>query len=388
VAEHADFFITRDETLLACASILRAHTTIGVLRPTDFLIQLHSQTAARYAPSRLVATSVTEARATCEADLASFQRFAFSEPKSQWLQRTRPLLTEPQRFETTIVSWQGAARAAYSIETTESAVTIRLLRAHRDPRTPTVLRRIIAEILARAHTNTAVIVCCDDLGDPIIESALVDVGFVLRGKAYKKWMMRAIAETDALPHLVPAELLDSAPTNETIERVFWPLKMRGADIPSYIIPIRPHWAAQMFDSDLASRDLFGARVDTALPLENVYCSSPAITIPEGARILWYVSDTVQEVRAASISLGTARGSAKELFRRFSRLGIYSWTDLMKKADGQIGKSLHAYRFAYTERLPHPVPWAQLQAILGQHIGHGNPIAGPLRISEQVFFDVY
>ena len=216
----------------------------------------------------------------------------------------------------------------------------------------------------------------------------MDVGFVLRGTAYKKWMLRAITQIDALPHLVPAELLDCAPRNETIERVFWPLKVRGADIPSYIIPIRPHWAAQMFDSDLASRDLFGARVDTALPLETVYYSSSTIIIPEGARILWYVSDSVQEVRAASIALGTARGSAKELFRRFSRLGIYSWADLMKKAVGQIDKSLHAYRFAYTERLPQPVPWAQLQAILGRHMGHGNPIAGPLRISEQVFFDAY
>jgi hypothetical protein len=71
-------------------------------------------------------------------------------------------------------------------------------------------------------------------------------------------------------------------------------------------------------SELASRDLFGAQLDTALALENVYYSSATITIPGGARILWYVSDSEQSIRAASIALGTMRGTAKQLFRRFSR----------------------------------------------------------------------
>lgn len=387
VAERADFFITRDETLLAHADILRAHASIAVLRPTDFLVQLHAQTAERYAPARLVATSVFQTPVRSEAELSRFQRFAASEPKAQWLQRLRPLLSDPHRFETTIVSWDGVPQVAYSIERTSGAVNIPLLRSLSDPRTPTVLRRVLAEILSRAQQASPVAVRCDDLGDPLIESALSDLGFMRRGDRYEKWTMRAIVSPAELGTLLPAHTVDSVPANE-LERVCWPLKVHGEAVPSFVVPIRPHWAAQLFDSELASQDLFGARFDTALALENVYYSSSQIAIGEGARMLWYVSDTVQAVRAASISLGTVRGTAKQLFRRFSRLGIYSWADLMRKTGGDPDKPLFAYRFAYTERLPQPVGWAQLQAILEQRNGRGNPFAGPTRIDEQVYFDVY
>lgn len=387
MAEGAEFFITRDETLLANADILRGHASIEIFRPTDFLVQLHASTADRYAPARLVATPVMEVPIDSESELDCFQRFAASETKAQWLQRVRPVLSDPPRFETRVVSWGGTARAAYAIERTGSAVNVPVLRAHRDPRTPTVLRRLLAELLARAQATSATVVRCNDLGDAIVESALADVGFVLRDGQYEKWTMRGVVEPEQLADLQPANVLDAIAT-VSVERACWPLKLHGANTTSYVVPIRPHWASQLFDAELASRDLFGARLETALALENVYYSSSTITIAEGSRILWYVSDTEQSIRAASIALGTVRGSAKQLFRRFSRLGIFGWGDLMKKASGDPDKALLAYRFAYTERLAHPVPWAQVQAIIEQHTGRGNPIAGPTRIPEQVYFDVY
>lgn len=388
IAEEAEFFITRDQTVLDHAESLRVEAAIEVLRPTDFLVRLHSQNGERYAPARLVGTSVTETRASSEAQLASFQRFASSESKARWLQLIRPILTQPQRFETNLVSWQGSAHAAYSVDVTSSSVCIPLLRAHRDPRAPTVLRRILAEILLRAQTNAPATVVCEDVGDPVVHSALEDVGFVLRDGRYEKWTMRAVVDISQVEALVPTLAPQAGSGPDLIERRCWPLKTRGSNIPAYLIPIRPHWAAQLFDSDLASRDLFGARLETALALENVYYSSSMIDIPAGVRVLWYVSDPVQAVRAASISLGTVRAPARLLFRQFSRLGIYSWADLMRKAKGQPDQPLNAYRFAYTERFPRPVPLGEFQAILHQQIGHGNPLAGPVRLSEQVFLDVY
>lgn len=387
VAEHADFFVTRDETLLAHAELMRAHVNIEVLRPTDFLVHLHSQTTQRYAPARLLATAVVETPVQAERDLSAFQRFALAETKSQWLQRIRPILSEPHRFETRVVSWDGAPRAAYAFEHVSAGINIALLRAQRDRRAPTVLRRIVAEVLTRAQASSTAIIRCDDLGDPVIESALVDVGFVLRAGSYEKRAMRAVVDVPDVPHVLTTDLLATS-SIEMLERTYWPLKIRGSEAVSFVIPIRPHWAAQLFDSELASQDLFGARLETALALENVYYSSSTITIPEGSRVLWYVSDTVQAVRAASISLGTARGTAKELFRRFARLGVYSWGDLMRKTGGDPHKPLVAYRFAYTERFTQPVTWTRFQTVLQQCNGRGNPLPGPTRVSEQVYFDVY
>lgn len=387
IAERADFFITRDQTLLTNADALRAQAAIAVLRPTDFLVQLHAQTSDRYAPARLVGSSVIEVPVRAEAELATFQRFAQAETKAQWLNRMRPVLSEPHRFETRVVSWGGEARAVYAVERTQSGISIPILRGHRDARTPTVLRRLLAELLVRAQIKNTAVLCCDDLGDPTVESALADVGFVRRGARYEKWTMRGVVAAPQLLERLPKAAFDGLALDST-ERTFWPLKIRGADVPSFVVPIWPYWASQLFDADLASRDLFGARLETALALENVYYSSSSIVLPEGARILWYVSDTEQSIRAASISLGTIRGTAKQLFRRFSRLGVYAWQDLMKKASGDPDKQLLAYRFAYTERLSRPVSWADVQAILQQHTGRGNPFAGPTRVPEQVFFDVY
>jgi len=387
IAERANFFITRDETLLTHANALRAQAAIEVFRPTDFLVQLHARTADRYAPARLVSTPVVESPIHSEAELTSFQRFAMAETKSQWLQRVRPVLSEPHRFETRVVSWGGAARALYTIERTGAGINIPILRGHRDPRTPTVLRRLLAEIIARVQTNSVSVVSCDDVGDPGVDSALADVGFRQRGSQYEKWTARGVVDAVQLPQILPAAVVDAIAT-DFVERACWPLKIRGASATSFIVPIRPHWASQLFDAELAGRDLFGARFETALALENVYYSSSTIAIPEGSRILWYVSDTEQSIRAASIALGTTSASAKMLFRQFSRLGIYGWADLMKQARGDPDRQLLAYRFAYTERLARPVPWTQVQTILEKRTGHGNPIAGPTRIPEQVYFDVY
>jgi GNAT superfamily N-acetyltransferase/predicted nucleic acid-binding protein len=390
IAKQADYFITRDTTLLDHADGIRARTGIEVFRPTDFVVRLHSQTNDAYAPVRLVGTDVRQARVTSEEHLASFQRFGSGETKAEWLRRIRPLLTQPHRFETNMIEWDGAVRAVYAVADSDSELIIPLLRAHRDPKTPTILRRVLSELLVRARGGAPKTVRCLDGGEPSIDAALVDVGFGMRDGSFAKWTIQGVFDRDDIPSAAPIEIAQALhdPRTEIVEREYWPLKIKGRGIENYVIPIRPHWAAQLFDSELASRDLFGAKLETALALENVYYSASLMNIPEGGRILWYVSDPVKSIRACSLSLGTLRAPARALFRRFSRLGIYSWQDLMRHADGNSDEPFTAYRFGYTERLSIPVSWEMLQATLELHLGHGNQIAGPVRIPEEVFLDVY
>ncbi len=37
-----------------------------------------------------------------------------------------------------------------------------------------------------------------------------------------------------------------------------PAKITDADIPAFIVPVRAEWAMSLFDSEIASQDLFGA----------------------------------------------------------------------------------------------------------------------------------
>ncbi|MGD1932349.1 MAG: hypothetical protein ACFB12_25930 [Leptolyngbyaceae cyanobacterium] len=75
-----------------------------------------------------------------------------------------------------------------------------------------------------------------------------------------------------------------------IEKSFYPLKVVDANLPSYIIPIRPGWAEEFVDEKLANLLLFGAKRDLMMRREMVYyrASKPKI-LEAPARILWYVS---------------------------------------------------------------------------------------------------
>jgi hypothetical protein len=149
---------------------------------------------------------------------------------------------------------------------------------------------------------------------------------------------------------------------------------------------------EIFDAGLAEQDLFGPQHNLALALENIYYSASSIDIRPGARILWYVSqhgrELAQQVRACSLSLGTELEPASALFRRFSRLGVYRWSDILERAKGDPRRPLRGYRFHFTELLKKPVVWEQLQRILTEHRGRGNPVAGPVRLSNEEFVSIY
>jgi ribosomal protein S18 acetylase RimI-like enzyme/predicted nucleic acid-binding protein len=387
VAERAAYFITRDGVLLEHSAAIRERVGIEVLRPTDFLVRLHAVSSVGYEPVRLVGTHVTTSRVTREADLLPFQHFAHGEPKARWYQRVRTALADPHRFETQLVSADGNPLVAYSVEITSDVVHLHMLRAHRDPLASTLLRRVVAETIARATTKTPTRVVCSDGGDRVVEAALYELGFVRNRDSFERFAWRTVLDSSRLT-VEACGIVDVAAPPIELEKNCWPLKLSGANISSYVVPIRPHWAAQLFDARLAEGDLFGAKLETALALENVYYSSSSVAIPVGARILWYVSDTVKEIRACSISLGSVRAPARDLFRQFRRLGIYRWQDLMRKTGENPDQLMHGYRFAFTERFEKSVKWSEFQEILASHTGHGNPVAGPVRLPEQVFLDVY
>ena len=282
---------------------------------------------------------------------------------------------------------------------TENAnvLTIQILRGLSHPLTPTLLRRVLSEVLTRAQEDGQTAIVCADVGDPTVDDALTDLGFTRAGTTFVKGSIRDVVQADDLANfltaLYPPDLaLPMTDETQEVEKHFWPLKVIGAEIPTYVVPIQPHWAAQLFDARLADEDLFGAKHKLALALENVYYSASRISIPAGARILWYVSGKgtkkVSQIRACSICQATIIGTPSTLFRSFARLGIYRWRDLVKAAGGDLSKELRAYRFSFTERFHRPVSWNRFQEVLQTHLNRGNPCAGPFQIPESVFQDIY
>jgi hypothetical protein len=179
-----------------------------------------------------------------------------------------------------------------------------------------------------------------------------------------------------------------------IERLFWPVKITDAAIPTLLIPIRPEWAYSWFDEDLASSTLFGAQKERAFNREGVYYSAarrPGIMMP--GRILWYVTKDERipgtgSVRACSRLDDMVVGKPKELYRQFQHLGIYEWTHVYQTAHRDLDTDLLAIRFSDTQLFSKPVSLAELEEITRQEQGIKPPIYAPSPISTDVFVRVY
>lgn len=391
----ANFFATRDQVLLDHAEDLRAVTGLFVARPSDVISKLHTTLPKEdYAPIRLRGI-VIEERAPTEEELLPFQRFTIRESKAKWLATIRSVRAAPDRYTVKVIGIQNESpRIALAIEKAGFAYfRICFLRALSGPITATLLRRVLADLIESAFNEGVNGLLIEDPGPGEVREALIHVGFeVHREGLLARYMLpKVVSRTDVefvvvehFPDAMPA--CSSSPTE--LESRFWPLKILGADILSFIVPIKPAWAAVLFDRDLAGQELFGVPVDPALALENVYYSASNVTIPPGSRVLWYVSGAVGAVRAVSTCLGTDSDTATQLSRKYHRLGAYEWSDVLGAAKGNPRSRLHGYLFAQTELLSSPVQWGSLEKLIFEHMGTKNRIPSPLRVPEALFEDVY
>ncbi len=178
------------------------------------------------------------------------------------------------------------------------------------------------------------------------------------------------------------------------EHLLWPAKVLKCGISNYLAPIKPAWAADLFDSGLADQRLWGADADLRrLNPESVYYrsirNSPFRSV---GRVLWYVSQVKRDpetmrIRACSRLADVVVGPAKDLFREFRRLGVYAWSDVLKTAENDHEGRVMALRFDDTERFPLPPKWDDFQEILNRH-GTRTNIQSPIEIPEPAFIELY
>lgn len=396
VAEGAAFFVTRDSALLDHAHLLLQRFKMNVVRPGELITTLYAaREPDEYMPARLAGTEIQQRSPLTEGDLAPFLRYSTGETSATWLALCRGALSHPERYSARLIQLPDAeARLLYVLDRSMAdRLRIAAFRVLSHPLAPTLVRRVLADLLLEAGCDGRQVVECADSGDPIVRAALGELEFVPSGSSFAKASVATVANgRDEALALVQQALQTTLPepdayAAETLERMAWPLKIAGAGLRSFVVPIQPGWARDLFDAGLAERDLFGARVAPALALENVYYSASRVDITAGARILWYVSAPVSEIRACSICLGTVVGTAKDLFRRFWRLGVFRWDNLTAKVRQPVDP-LRAYRFSFTELFSRPTPWADLQQILLHHTGHENPLASPVSVAESVFLELY
>lgn len=388
----AMFFATRDQYILDHAEKLRSATGLVVLRPADLVARIHDY-ESNYSPIRLTGAQITRRKVTSENQLLAFQNFRARETKSTWLQTIREARTN--RCYVEVIGLDGESpRVALGYESSsDSEIRIRFVRTLGGSLTGTLLRHVIADFLALARYENVRVMSVERPDQEEVLQGLLDLGFEedRAGRLVRYTLPGVVRIAEAVDWIraeLPQAQVSPSETPTDIESRFWPLRILGAEIPTYIIPIRRPWAAALFDRALAGEELFGVPQTPALQLENVYFSASGVTIPAGSRILWYVSRDVGEVRAVSTCLETDVNTAHQLARRYQRLGIYEWQDILGLAKGDHHRQLLAFRFARTELLTHPVPYSRLKKLIWEHTKTNNPLASPVRVPEALFEAIY
>jgi len=395
-ASDAQFFVTRDRALLDASDAISKAISWGVETPATLLSTLDEEERGHlYVPAKILGTAIRES-APRQQDLDQYaERFlgrSFQEPLHQFRSATRALLASCSGNacnEMKLVSDEN--KDPILLQCLEAALPdalkLSLFRTSAHPLATTVARHFLLQVIQKAATTGRTKVVLQDTHlSPITEAALVDLGFERLDGIWSRSLcpnvLRA-SEAERWPDLVARPKIMSADECMVLERRYWPAKIEGSGIESVTITIKPHWAAKLFDSNLAGEELFPVDPARVFNRENVFYRSPRNwpkTSPK--RIVWYVSKT-NSFRACSRILDVRIEPASALFKRYERLGIYEWRDLMRITKQNRHGEVMAVHFADTEVFDVPVPLSETRNFKDAKI-----LVGAHSISEESFFRIY
>jgi len=381
--------------------------------PADLLANLWLQTAGPYTPSSIENTSFKFFVPSPDEDDELYEVFsnrAAGERKREFSQYLRQCRSNPLHWELLVLrSAGGKAVALIARSCNVSRVNVSLLRVA-GPSAGTIARQVahVLRVYALEKGNATMVITDQNLS-PQLPEGLISEGFVEAGNEW--WSValdehasvvdvaNAMSQLGALPDelgvdgLIPKLSLEQLTPSEILELElrFAPLRVAGSGVPTYSVPIRPVWAEQLFDTELSASTLFNRLDDLGISREHVYYSgAPRGEFGPPSRILWYVSRERQRqgtgaVRATSKVEEVVVGRPLDLFRRFSRLGIYQREQVLRM--GAKRGTLMAIRFSDTEIFKFPIPHSEFLGIV-ENSGHRVALRSPQRLPDRVFDIVY
>jgi hypothetical protein len=199
--------------------------------------------------------------------------------------------------------------------------------------------------------------------------------------------VRSVVQLSDDPSLKPLLTLPDDPSAAQtleLERRWWPAKIIGQGVTSYLVPIRPAFAAAL----LGSQSTLFNRDDLGLSRELVYYRSSRNQPQPPARILWYVSadkssKDIGSVVAASRLVEQSVDTPSRLHRRYAHLGVWTLADI-DNATG--GRTAGALRFVDTELFSRPVSLPELRAAAGE--GRSLSLRSAQRVEDTFFERIY
>lgn len=394
IAAGIDYLVTRDRGLLEHGPAILQRYGLNLFTPSELICHLDAvEREAEYRPVRLAGSLATRTKFACDDLAAAVEAFRCqrTEKHSDFRNLLERHLAMPRGCHLTITrNGAGSQIILFGWLEKEEEIQIILLRYVSDPLAATLLRQVLMSLLmeCEARIATRFVRLIDPVASVQVNSALNELGFSKTANGWIKPLLRGFVSTsDAIQLLTQYASTEAIQDPDSLETAIWPGKIEDIE-NCYLVPIQAQWAKHFFDTDLANNDLFGAHEHLHHGVEAVYYSATQMKMRAPGRILWYVSQGPEalgsmKVKAVSRLREVVHGSAKELFRRFRRLGVFEWPHLWKLAKKSHESRLTGMRFSHTEQLPFPLDSVKLTGL-----GLPPPYVSPRPVSLLIFRHCY
>ena len=398
VAAGAEVFITRDGGWLnnELSEYVYQQYGVRILSPGEFVNSIDELTSPTdYSPLKLAGLSLKYSKlqnADFSVTVSSFfQKSGLK--KTEFEKQLRQWIGLPDQYTVLLIKTNKAPICLVVYKIQAAVMTVEMLLINSKKIKPslqnTFVKRIAFKLLDDAHKENAqsIKILKSGLANEIC-ICLWDCGFFDEGNSLLRVIKPEILQAKDLKvlELLPAEsplniaikrFEDDQYTRKSgpeqvvsLEKAMWPLKLSETYVPCYIVPIKADYAVQLFDEKLCNQEmnLFeNDKFEPALSIENVYFKTEKHSVPYApARILWYVSSSnyigTPAIRACSYLDRVEKGTAKELFEKYKRLGVLEWKDLKTlAAKGKVA----TYSFSYTELFDNPIGLDEVRKLISR-----------------------
>ena len=405
IVSQTPYFITYDAGLINKRDIIEKQYSIQIYNPQEFIMQvdqlLHEE---EYLPNHLTGVTSDTVSKPSPQELTNCVNRFWMQREGENKQTFNALvsgLINKSEGKLYVFKRLGDAIAFYGITEKKDSTDIELLRICDKDNCNALFFQIISEILKKnLKGEKTQIVFREKYITEKQKDILDNFGFVLQNNLYIKYVYNFIVAKEEVANIIHQSYPSITVDNNdrlllAVERKLFPLKIKGLNIPTYIVPIMPYWAGQLFDLTIAGEDLFGANPEKLWSFENVYYRhTKPITELYPARLLWYVSGRdkhsshAKSIVASSYLTEVMTGKPKDVFYVNRRYGIYEWKDIYKLCGGDINTEIRALKFCHTEVFENPIPFSKIQEVFIANGRKKNTFASPVEINDTIYLQLY
>jgi GNAT superfamily N-acetyltransferase len=277
------YFITLDEGILLYHKKVLEQFDLRIVRPIDFVSEIDATlNSIDYYPSRLSGNNFTIGKfLTTEREQLEdiFLSYSTGEKKGIFNQLINHALAH-KNGGVTVIKEDKNNVAFFAFTEEGKYLQVSLIRTRQYALRQTIFMQNIADLLKLAlNKNKDFLVITDEHITPNEKQILLNYSFFEVDAKWIRAMSEGICSVDiintqlseistAIPPLSKfitqigsANATDYYLNMFSLEKLLWPLKIKEAEIPCFIVPIKPHFARELFDTKAAKSELWGVHLE-------------------------------------------------------------------------------------------------------------------------------